>query len=83
MVSLSNLSKRCEGATVPAVAALTLPQPAQEKGKDGLFYSLLRISHHILIVLVSEKQSECFKSERFDELTLTKLIAIHYVYLRK
>ena len=53
MVSLSNLSKRCEGATVPAVAALTLPRLAQEKGKDGLFSSLLRISHLILIAPVS------------------------------
>ena len=52
-VSLPNPSKRCEGATVPAVAALTLPRPAQEKGKDGLFSSLLRISHLILIVFVS------------------------------
>ena len=27
VVSLPNLSKGCEGATVPAVAALTLPRP--------------------------------------------------------
>ena len=53
VVSLPNLSKRCEGATVPAVAALTLPRPAQEKGKDGLFSSLLRISLLFLIVPVS------------------------------
>ena len=53
MVSLPNLSKRCEVATVPAVAALTLPRPAQEKGKDGLFSSLLRISLLFLIVPVS------------------------------
>ena len=53
MVSLPNLSKRCEGATVPAVAALTLPRPAQEKGKDGLFSSLLRISLLFLMVLMS------------------------------
>ena len=53
VVSLPNLSKRCEGATVPAVAALTLPRPAQEKGKDGLFSSLLRISLLFLIVLAS------------------------------
>ena len=55
IVSLPNLSKRCEGATVPAVAALTLPRPAQEKGKDGLFSSLLRISLLFLMVPASWK----------------------------
>ena len=31
IVSLPNLSKGCEGATVPAVAALTLPRPMEQK----------------------------------------------------
>ena len=30
IVSLPNLSKGCEGATVPAVAALTLPRPLEQ-----------------------------------------------------
>ena len=31
IVSLPNVSKGCEGATVPAVAALTLPRPLEQK----------------------------------------------------
>ena len=62
MVSLSNVSKGCEGATVPAVAALTLPRPAQEKGKDGLFSSLLRISLLFLIVLASKKSNRLLQT---------------------
>ncbi len=30
-----------------------------------------------------ESQTECSKPERFDELALAKLLAIHYVYLQK
>ena len=37
IVSLPNASKGREGATVPAVAALTLPRPAQGREKDNSF----------------------------------------------
>ena len=51
-VSLPNLSKGCEGATVPAVAALTLPRPAQGREKENSFPPLC-IPPFLLMVLVS------------------------------
>ena len=68
VVSFPNLSKRCEGATVPAVAALTLPRPAQEKGKDGLFSSLLRISLLFLIVLASGESKRLLQAREIRQI---------------
>ena len=39
--------------------------------------------HHPDLCPRVQDQNECFKPEKFDELALAKLIAIHYVYLQK
>ena len=48
------MSRGCEGATVPAVAALTLPRPAQGREKENSFPPLC-IPPFLLMVLVSRR----------------------------
>ncbi len=54
VVNLPNVRKRCEGATVPAVAALTLPRPAQGREKENSFPPLC-IPPFLLMVLASRR----------------------------
>ena len=70
MVSLPNLSKRCEGATVPAVAALTLPRPAQGREKENSFPPLC-IPPFLLMVPVSVRTKRLLQAREIRQISFS------------